>query len=48
MHTTSRDSEDGFVEKAEGSRWSPVRYWNRCPLEDEPRWILIASAGEEA
>jgi len=26
----------GLVEKAEDYRWSSVRWWNRCPSEDEP------------
>ena len=26
----------GLVERAEYYRWSSVRLWNRCPLEDEP------------
>jgi hypothetical protein len=26
----------GLVEKAEDYRWSSVRWWKRCPLEDEP------------
>jgi putative transposase len=26
----------GLIERAEDYRWSSVRWWKRCPLEDEP------------
>jgi hypothetical protein len=26
----------GLVERAEEYRWSSVRCWKRCPLDDEP------------
>ena len=31
----------GLVEKAEDYRWSSVRCWNRCALEDEPLEVDI-------
>ncbi len=31
----------GLVEKAEDYRWSSVRCWNRCPLENEPLKVDI-------
>jgi REP element-mobilizing transposase RayT len=31
----------GLVELAEDSRWSSVRIWKRCPLEDEPLMVDI-------
>ncbi|MFN2516418.1 MAG: transposase [Pyrinomonadaceae bacterium] len=31
----------GLVEKAEDYRWSSVRFWNRCPLENEPLKVDI-------
>ena len=29
----------GLVERAEDNRWSSVRIWKRCPLEDEPLMV---------
>jgi REP element-mobilizing transposase RayT len=31
----------GLVEKAEDYRWSSVRWWKGCPLEDEPLKVDI-------
>ncbi|MCA1601405.1 MAG: transposase [Acidobacteria bacterium] len=31
----------GLVERAEEYRWSSVRIWKRCPLEDEPLLVDI-------
>jgi putative transposase len=31
----------GLVERGEDYRWSSVRIWKRCPLEDEPLMIDI-------
>jgi putative transposase len=31
----------GLVERAEDYRWSSVRIWKRCPLEDEPLMVDI-------
>jgi putative transposase len=31
----------GLVEKAEDYRWSSVRWWERCPLDDEPLKVDI-------
>lgn len=31
----------GLVERAEDYRWSSVRWWKRCPLEDEPLKVDI-------
>jgi REP element-mobilizing transposase RayT len=31
----------GLVEKAEDYRWLSVRYWKRCPFEDEPLKVDI-------
>jgi len=31
----------GLVERAEDYRWSSVRIWRRCPLEDEPLIVDI-------
>jgi putative transposase len=31
----------GLVERAEDYRWSSVRIWQRCPLEDEPLLVDI-------
>ena len=33
----------GLVERAEDYRWSSVRIWKRCPLEDEPLMVDIDS-----
>ena len=30
-----------LVEKAEDYRWSSIRWWKRCPLEDEPLKVDI-------
>ena len=31
----------GLVGEAEDYRWSSVRWWKRCPLEDEPLRVNI-------
>jgi hypothetical protein len=31
----------GLVERAEDYRWSSVRIWKQCPLEDEPLTMNI-------
>ena len=31
----------GLIERAEDYRWSSVRSWKRCPLEDEPLLVDI-------
>jgi REP element-mobilizing transposase RayT len=31
----------GLVERAEDYRWSSVRLWNKCPIEDEPLRVDI-------
>jgi putative transposase len=31
----------GLVERAEDYRWSSIRIWKRCPLEDEPLMVDI-------
>jgi len=31
----------GLVEKAEDYRWSSVRWWKRCPLDDEPLKVNV-------
>jgi len=31
----------GLVERAEDYRWSSVRIWKRCPLDDEPLMVDI-------
>jgi putative transposase len=35
----------GLVERAEDYRWSSVRIWKRCPLEDEPLMVDINRIG---
>ncbi|MBA3354478.1 MAG: hypothetical protein H0U18_00760 [Pyrinomonadaceae bacterium] len=31
----------GLIEDAVEYRWSSVRYWRRCPVEDEPLKVDI-------
>ena len=31
----------GLVDRAEDYRWSSVRQWEGCPLEDEPLWVNL-------